>query len=218
MRIFPTLKGKRRACVNLDALARQFWADRGVWPLHVNPFLRPESCTLLVERHHATQGVTWSLGGYMENRSTVWAGSYLAEEGKWTHLGIDCNVPAGTLVAVPRRAQVVRIDDDTPEPHGWGGRVIMKDLRSGLHVIYAHLDGVFNCVVGDVLEEGFVFAVVGKPEYNGGWYPHLHLQAVAPHAWRCYKDHLSDLDGYGLPVQERLLRKRFPHPIVALGL
>ncbi len=220
MKHLLALEGKRRGCINLDACARYYWnTDLGVPAPAVSPFaVDPMVCQDLVQANHTIRNLDWSWGGYFENRSTLWAGSYLSKTGKWLHLGVDCNVRAGTPVNVPRQARVVHIDNDYPELHGWGLRVVMKDEPSGLYIIYAHLLPQSSLKVGQVLHEGQIFAVVGAPENNGGWYPHLHIQAMTPSAWQHYRSNLSDLDGYGHPSQEQALRKQFPNPVVALDL
>lgn len=222
-RIFPTLVGKRSACINLDACARYHWnTNLGVPAPAISPFaVDPFVCDDLVTANHKERGLVWSWGGYLENRSTLWAGTYLDETGNYLHLGIDFNVPAGTPVAAPAPCKVVLIDDDTPEQHGWGNRLVARDTKTGLYVIYAHLAPRVGCRVGEELAAGQVFARVGGPSNNGFWFPHLHLQAVAPDVWSYHTQshkHLKRLDGYGHPREREMLIRRYPNPVVALGL
>ena len=220
MRHLRALDGKRRGCINLDACARYYWnTDLAVPAPKVSPFgVDPFVCQDLVQANHTTRNIDWSWGGYFEKRSTLWAGTYLSKTGKWLHLGVDFNVPTGTLVNVPRQARVVHIDNDNPEPHGWGLRIITKDEPSGLYVIYAHLMPHSALKVGDVLDAGKIVGAVGAPKNNGGWYPHLHVQAMIPLAWQHYRSNLAELDGYGHSSQEQALRRQFPNPVVALDL
>lgn len=219
MRIFPTLVGKRSACINLDACARYHWkTDLGVEPPKVSPFqVDPLVCQDLVQAYHKSRNLYWSWGGYMENRSTVWAGSYLESTGNFLHLGVDCNVPVGTPVAAHDDCTVVMVDNDHPDKHGWGNRVIVCDARDNNYLIYAHL-GPVDCKIGDPLKRGAIFAEVGSPEENGGWYPHLHLQEMRVSEGLARLKDLRSLDGYGHPGNEEDLRNRYRNPVVAFKL
>jgi hypothetical protein len=59
--------------------------------------------------------------------------------------------------------------------------------------------------------------VIGTPEENGGWYPHLHLQALSGAAWEAVQ-HAPDalLDGYG--YSDEPLGSLFPDPAPLAGL
>ncbi len=135
----------------------------------------------------------------MEDRSFLWRGSYMEKDKKFIHLGVDFNVPAGTKIAAAFRAKVVKIDDDFPEEGGWGPRIIIKHATLPVYMIYAHLDPEIKCKVGDIINKGNIFARVGKPPYNGNWFPHCHIQSIS----KKYFDELNknnswkELDGYG---------------------
>jgi len=155
----------------------------------------------------------------MENRNTFLKGTYLDENEKYLHLGVDIIVPYKTSVACDMPAEVIRIDDDHPEDGGWGPRVIvrLRDVRTVL--IYAHLNRDIFCGVGDILRPGQVFAKIGRPPHNGGWLPHLHIQSVEPKYYESLlKTNIYDLDGYGLPSEKEALSEIFKDPMQFISL
>ena len=214
--IFPELQKKRFAKIDLDAEARRLMGE--IDAEQDNPLLNPLVCERFVEKLQHYLEVDFSYGGWMENRSALWRGSYLDDEEKYIHLGIDFNVPAGTAVAVTGPSTVIRIDNDHPEPHGWGNRVIASDDSTGVILVFAHLCFPEALRVGEQLKRGEVFAKVGTVLENGGWFPHLHVQAITPeHFQQLLQNDLQDLDGYGKSSAVDLLRANFPDPMRYTG-
>ncbi len=217
--IFPRLAGKRFGYVNLDLEAERWLAERKL-ARDPNPLLDPAICQAMVADIHAKYSLDFSYGGWMEDRSTLWKGSYLAQHGTFTHLGIDVNAPSGTEIAASFDAEVARIDDDYPEDGGWGPRVILKRLSKPIYLIHAHLDRNILCKVGDTLKQGQVFASIGKAPYNGNWFPHLHLQILSKE----YYDELEkngswkELDGYGSADEIVENAARFSDPLEYVSL
>lgn len=215
--IFPELKTKRFAKIDLDAEARGRLAENT--SEQKNALLDPFVCEKFVEECHRRHNTDFSYGGYLENRSTLWRGSYLDDDEKYVHLGIDFSVPAGTGVAATRPSTIIRIDNDHPEPYGWGNRVIVDDESGDCVLIFAHLDRPETLRVGDSLNAGEIFAKVGHPLVNGGWFPHLHVQAVKrEHYQLLLENDLRDLDGYGRGGDIENLRRNFPDPILYAGI
>jgi len=214
--IFPSLKGKTFGYVNLNTEAIEWCASKNFkYGRENNPLLDPEISTEMVNDTHKKYALDYSYGGWMENRSTLCGGTYLEKTGGFIHLGVDINVPAGTEVATDFNASVVKIDDDYPEENGWGPRVILKHSALPIYMIYAHLDREIKCRVGDALEKGNIFARVGKAPYNGGWFPHCHVQSISykyydelekNNKWDC-------LDGYGSSDEITLNAERFRDPM-----
>ena len=70
---------------------------------------------------------------------------------------------------------------------------------------------------GARIARGTAVGVIGTPAENGGWYPHLHLQALSDAAWEAV-EHAPDalLDGYG--YRDADLRRLFPNPAPLVGL
>lgn len=194
--LFPELNRKDFALVNLNDEARNWLAGQS--SSMTNPLLDSTVCQQFIDDYHQRAGTQFSFGGWLEDRSNFLLGSYLDKEQRYTHLGVDFNVPAGTRVAVNRSCKVIRIDDDFPEEHGWGVRVIVRDLASDSMIIYAHLDRRILVAVDDEIEPGTVIGFVGTPLHNGGWFPHLHVQVVdGGYYAELLKNDLRDLDGYG---------------------
>lgn len=212
-RLFPNLLG-RWAYVNLDA---QFCA----WSRSSMPSLGDaEWMAQMVSDLHDERGIQYSYGGYLEHRGNLLAHTYLAKDKKYLHLGVDFNVPAGSAVASPQAAWVVAVDSDHPEPHGWGPRVILKvrnvaGFAEWVYLVYAHLEAAsIRVKPGEILVPGSPFACVGEPPGNGGWFPHLHVQALTS---RVFGEGIAQhVDGYGLPADVEQLARDFPDPLPLL--
>lgn len=220
-RLFPQLPGPRTGPVDLEAESvRWREAHRGDFPAGgPNPLLDPRICQGFIDGVHRGLGLDWSYGGYLEDRSRLWAGSYMDAVGNYLHLGVDFHVPVGTPVAAPVAATVMMVDDDHDTDGGWGIRVFVQPSApalSGVVLVFAHLRGV-RCPVGTVLAPGTVLAEVGGPPSNGNWPPHLHIQAVAkPYFEEILLDRFQELDGYGPADQREKLARLFPDPLALL--
>lgn len=178
-------------------------------------FLDPNVCREMVNDTNGKYNLDLSYGGWMEDRSFLWKGSYLDEKKIYVHLGIDISARAETPIAATFDAEVVKIDDDYPEVGGWGTRVILKNRSESLYLIYAHLDRKVECEVGDEFGIGDVFAKIGKPPFNGNWFEHLHLQAITEEYYREIeeKNLWDELDGYGSGKDIEQNARRFPDPV-----
>jgi len=212
--IFPELQNKKSCEVNLNKEAK-LWVSERTFSGDKNPLLNPEICQSMVSDVHKKYGVDYSYGGFMEDRSFLWKGSYLEEGVKFIHLGVDLNVPAGTSVALDFNAEVVHIDDDYPEEGGWGPRVIVRHETGPVRCVYAHLDREITCKVGDKLKSGSIFAKVGEPPTNGNWFPHLHVQIVDADHFELLKssNRLHELDGYGNEADKPDFKRNFRDPM-----
>jgi len=216
--IFPELKGKKCGYVNLNLEAEKWVLAQGI-SSDPHPLLDPAVCQKMVDAVHKKFSLDFSYGGWMEDRSFLWKGSYLDTDKTYIHLGVDINVPAGTKIAAAFDAEVVKIDDDYPEDGGWGPRVILKHASQPIYMIHAHLSKDISCKVGDTLKQGDVFAEVGKAPFNGNWFPHLHLQVIS----KAYFEELEkgdlwhELDGYGVSEETEENAVRFPDPLQYLS-
>ena len=162
----------------------------------------PKICQKWVEILHLVNDCDGSFGGYLENRENLWEGTYLPH-GKRLHLGVDINVPVYSPVLSPINGEVVEIIHDLDFDGGWGECLI---IQSNVKVIFAHMQEV-DAYIGKKIKTGDVLGLVGRPERNGGWYPHLHLQVIPRHI------SLSEIDGYGDLRELDSLKKIFPNPI-----
>ncbi len=211
--IFPELEGRRGAIVNLNTEAIE-WLKKNSTGNDVNPLLNPETCDVFVRTIHKKLGVDFSYGGWLEDRSTLWKGSYLDQWKTYIHLGIDINAPAGTLIAASFDATVIKIDDDYPENGGWGTRIILKHANKPFYFIYAHLDREIKNKVGDLILKDHILAKVGNAPYNGNWFPHLHVQCITEQYFKEIEENnlWAELDGYGHADETKIDALRFPDP------
>ena len=210
-KLLPTLDILTACVVNLDQAARERRQDSAAG--EGNPLLIPEIAQGMIDTLHASRGVAWSYGGYLEDRPTLLKGTYLDTTGGYIHLGIDVNARAGTPVAAPYDARVESIFDDTPTPSGWGPRLILRPDDTSLpYLILGHLTPLTS-KPGDRVEAGQRLAEIAPPPHNGNWFPHLHIQQIARDKVRPHKeDNYQTLDGYGHPRDLELLRETYPDP------
>lgn len=190
--VFPSLKDQPALYVDMNELYGKSLPGKMLDPRLTHCFLAAL---------HRSHGAGYSFGGYLEDREALWRGSYM-DPGKAVHLGIDVNAPAGTGVAPVHTSTVAKIIHDPDQDGGWGSVIIFeleKPIGDISHFIYAHLSGDdIRVRVGDVIAPGQVAASLGRPHENGGWYEHLHVQAMTPQAWEMIRDRddMAAFDGY----------------------
>ena len=148
-----------------------------------------------VENELAAAGATVGVGRYCEARVLYDAPSFLSQgnngpESRTIHLGLDLFAPAGTPVHAPLPGTVVSVSDNAL-PLDYGPTVILRHPPSdsgsdepcddGFHTLYGHLDQATLDLLapGDRVAAGEVIGWLGDARVNGGWPPHLHLQAIA---------------------------------------
>jgi len=213
--IFPELVGKRWARAELDALARAQFPDTR----RANPLNDPWVCDGWVKSVADRLGADHTWGGWLEDRAHLWRGHYLPPGGS-IHLGIDLNVPAGTAVLSPLAGEVLHAVPCRALGGGWGGWFVLRAdaPRCGAdYLLFGHLAHAGLPVQGTRLAAGAPVGRVGMPDENGGWYPHLHLQAMSAEAWNLVRHDLDTLlDGYGFPAAG--LEHLFPDPAPLAGL
>jgi len=213
--ILPALARRRWGRVDLDALARaDFPATEGT-----NPLNDPVVCGEWVRRVAARAGAHYCWGGWLEDRAHLWRGHYLPT-GCTTHLGIDLNAPAETLVLSPVSGEVVLMARSHAPVGGWGGWLVVRADRAeggAAYVLIGHLAHAGLPPAGARITRGASIGVIGSPEENGGWHPHLHLQAITGEAWEAVS-RAPDLllDGYSYPGAA--LRRLYPDPAPLTGL
>lgn len=194
--VFPELQDRAAIYINMDEVFAQPKVIRAGKSL----LLDAEVTQRHLQAEHRKESADYSFGGYLEDRRNLWAGSYL-EPDKAVHLGIDINAPAGTAVAPAHAVSVAKIIHDPDNDGGWGSVIIFKlyaPMGDISHFIYAHL-GKDSVTVreGDKIAPGTAVARLGQPHENGGWYEHLHFQALTPEGWAMVeKGGLAAIDGY----------------------
>ena len=197
-RMFPNLPGKWGE-LNLNTEAGFRLDSRDA----LNPLLDPATCADWVSKVlHVGHALDYSWGGYMEDRSVLWRGSYLTPEISF-HLGIDYNVPVLTEVALPVAAELIYAKHHKDQKFGWGGQLFFR-REHGLYFIMGHLKD-FVDVVGKIYDQGQTIGKIAPSDCNGGWYPHLHLQ--------CTRHFVPNIDGYGRADGGKLC----PDPVTLLS-
>lgn len=184
-----------------------------------NPLIHPSVCAEFVDLVHKKHHLDFSYGGWLEDRSELWAGSYLDQGQGHIHLGLDINVSAGIEVATSFEAIVVMVNNDYPLDGGWGSYVVLWHLTKSVYLLFAHLDNV-RCKPGNRLSIREVFAQVGHAPANGNWYPHVHVQVIESNLFKKLNGTPAweDLDGYATPGQLTKVAKLHSDPLPYLGL
>jgi murein DD-endopeptidase MepM/ murein hydrolase activator NlpD len=213
MSIFPALEGKKARYINMNecALSSKKQPAR-------SRYLDADLTDRALARLHHRWGVEYSFGGYLEDRRDLWRGSYLNPE-KAVHVAIDVNIPADTALTVKYPGTVTKIIHDHEQDGGWGGVIMFrldKPIGRISHFLYAHLaKGSVKHKEGDAVSPGDIVGLVGRCHENGGWYEHLHVQAMTQEAWDLFKGDLSKFDGYAPQVQGNE-HPYFPEPSALL--
>lgn len=211
--IFPDLAEDRFGYINLNLEAIEWLRDHRFDVNKSNPLLDPNKCGEFISEMHTKFKVKHSYGGWLEDRSTLWSGSYLDTTRRYFHLGVDFNVPAGTRVVSCGDGYLVRSDSDTPEEYGWGSRVMIRLNDEPIILVYAHL-AVPLIQKSNLIRAGDTLGHVGRPTVNGGWFPHLHVQAIREdHYYTLLKEGIMSLDGYGHKKHLSQLAELFPDPM-----
>jgi murein DD-endopeptidase MepM/ murein hydrolase activator NlpD len=184
-KIFPYYNESewREVCLD-DQAAMDFPVDQ----FPENPLLDPSCCMDWIESRYGKYNKTF--GGYAENRSNLWRGHYMQPD-RTIHLGVDFNSYVGDDIHSPVNGTVFDIWCDIDLNGGWGTRLIIESET--LYVIFAHIDTDYCVEVGDEIKIGDKIAVITEDPFNGGWFPHLHVQCVS----KAHNTNWETLDGYG---------------------
>ncbi len=207
----PFLDDQPIAVLDLNQFATKRAAFYGLSNTAENLFIIPEFLDDELSTYHRRQGLAATFGSYGENRGFIWRQTYLDGMVNPIHAGIDINVPTDSLVVADAACTVVWIGTDHPDEHGWGNRVIVKLHGIDIWMIYAHLRSPM-WRVGMMLGAGCPIGHVGSPHVNGGWYPHLHVQAMTRQAWEMFLADPTTIDGYYPAEQWQEKKLLFPFP------
>jgi 4-aminobutyrate aminotransferase-like enzyme/Ser/Thr protein kinase RdoA (MazF antagonist)/murein DD-endopeptidase MepM/ murein hydrolase activator NlpD len=180
-------------------------------------------------------GVRVAVGQYDEPRLLYVTPGFAAGDGtlaehRTIHLGLDLFAEAGSPVHAPLDGEVHAADEHRARLD-YGGVIVLRhhtDDGVAFFTLYGHLRraSFAGLRVGQRVARGEQIATLGRPEENGGWTPHLHLQIIT--------DFLglgSDFPGVGTPSRRDVWRSvspdanllvgipadRFPAPVRPLG-
>lgn len=132
------------------------------------------------------------------------------------HLGIDLFVVEGTEVMTPLPAHVHSVADNTGLGN-YGPTVILEHRLDDFRfwTLYGHLGrhSVVRLEMGQPLNAGEEFAVVGDHPENGNWPPHLHFQVIAD-----LQGHSGDFPGVAAPSERGRWLEICPDPNLILGI
>lgn len=128
-----------------------------------------------------------AVGGYGEDRAIYTSPVFTAAgEARTVHLGLDLFAPAGTEVFAPLDGRVHSFRDNA-NPLDYGPTIILEHAVSTpvsgalvFYTLYGHLarESLDGLTAGQAIAAGQRLGWLGRPEVNGGWPPHLHVQVM----------------------------------------
>jgi 4-aminobutyrate aminotransferase-like enzyme/Ser/Thr protein kinase RdoA (MazF antagonist) len=167
-------------------------------------------------------GVRVAIGRYDEPRLLYVTPAFAAGDGtlaehRTIHLGLDLFAEAGTAVHAPLDGEV-HAADEHPRRLDYGGVIVLRHRTDDgvvFFTLYGHLSraSFADLRVGQRVARGEQLARLGRPDENGGWTPHLHLQIIT--------DFLglgSDFPGVGTPGRRDVWRSVSPDPNLLVGI
>jgi 4-aminobutyrate aminotransferase-like enzyme/Ser/Thr protein kinase RdoA (MazF antagonist) len=176
--LFPTIGREEIQLLDLKVSSR--------WMGSKTEFNDLELFQFKIDRLQKTHPEKLIAGGYCEPRPLYTSGSYDKEgnngpESRTYHLGIDFWLPAGTPVHTLFDGEICTSTNDAGFKE-YGGLIILKHIENGLtfYTLYGHLAvaSTTKFQVGDRIKKGASIGVLGAPEENGDWAPHLHFQLM----------------------------------------
>lgn len=175
------------------------------------------NCTAYINNYLQAHDARVAYGGYLEERNLYKGGdNFIGEEQRTIHLGIDLWCDAGTKVLAVLDGEIHSFQNNNNQGD-YGPTIILKHSFSGaeFYSLYGHLslDSLHNCEIGERVAQGEVIGILGSPEINGGYAPHLHFQII--------KDlHGNIGDYHGVCNKENLsfYKKNCPDPNLLLKL
>lgn len=128
-----------------------------------------------------TDGYTWGVSSYLENRSKALSQCpQMVEEQRFYHLGLDVIVDVGTPLHAPLDAVVMQAGYEAGDGN-YGGHVLLahdSEHFERFYSFYGHLNRDKLPPEGAVIKAGQPFALIGDFHENGNWFYHTHLQVI----------------------------------------
>lgn len=169
----------------------------------------------LERRIHArvsAAGGAFGWGGYLEERRLYASSGHFGagREARTLHLGIDLWAPAGTPLYAPFAATIHSLAMNGAHLD-YGATIILHHPGCGSadYSLYGHLReaDLTRWRPGDLVRAGECLAHIGRPDENGGWAPHLHLQLIRDMGGR-----QGDFPGVALPRERAIWAETCPDP------
>jgi 4-aminobutyrate aminotransferase-like enzyme/Ser/Thr protein kinase RdoA (MazF antagonist) len=202
-----------------DAPMGSLSVEHSVWPQ--NPFDLGKVEAVRIGEEYDRGGQIW-LGYYFEPRLIYTEpafrnGPWLASDRRTVHLAIDAFAPAGTAIHAPMDATVHVVENRTGHLDYGGVVILAHDTPDGdrFYTLYGHLNPEVcdTLTPGQTIPKGTAFCILGAPEQNGGWAPHIHFQMALT------LDGLgNDWPGVGDPDDNYMWRAICPNPAAMLNL
>ena len=154
-------------------------------------YMNLDRFTDYINRQRSEKQAAFLMGGYAEDRQMYrrsplfdkdpFSAQETTEEPRSLHLGIDVWGPAGTALYAPLGGMVHSFAFHE-EAGNYGATIILSHQLDGFgfYVLYGHLalSDIQSIREGQYISRGECFAHFGRPEENGHWPPHLHLQLI----------------------------------------
>jgi murein DD-endopeptidase MepM/ murein hydrolase activator NlpD len=132
----------------------------------------------------AQQNGVGAVGGYGEYRQWYQRNSTdfgNGDEARVIHIGTDVWLPTKTPLYAPLAGKIHSFANNDGEAN-YGPTIILEHSPSDdtFYTLYGHLslDSLKNIEVGQRFEAGELLGFIGNPNENGGWPPHVHVQAM----------------------------------------
>jgi hypothetical protein len=157
----------------------------------------------------------WSIGRYDEDRGIYTQPLFTSGPAPRTvHMGVDLGGPAGEPIRAPAPGRVLHAGYN-PEAGDYG-YVLVLEHRLGdrpIWALYGHLSArsLEQSPPGREVEAGGLLGWLGRPEENGGWPPHVHVQLC----WERPATH--DLPGAVAREDRAAALLLYPDPRLLLG-
>ncbi|HET7504022.1 MAG TPA: aminotransferase class III-fold pyridoxal phosphate-dependent enzyme [Kofleriaceae bacterium] len=167
-------------------------------------------------------GARVAVGRYDEPRLLYTTPAFAAGDGtlaehRTIHLGLDLFAEAGTPVHAPLDGTVHAADEHAIRLDYGGVIMLRHETSEGVpfYTLYGHLSraSFAHLQIGQRVARGEPIARLGRPDENGGWSPHLHLQLIT--------DLLglgSDFPGVATPTRRDVWRSVSPDPNLLVGI